>query len=119
VLIVDDVKDNADSLALLLGALGHEAHAVYGGSAAIELANEVRPDVVLLDLGMPRMDGYEVCRQLRREPWGKTMLIVALTGWGQENDRARTEGAGFDHHLVKPADLSSLSQLLHATGGHA
>jgi PAS domain S-box-containing protein len=119
VLIVDDVKDNADSLALLLQALGHEVHAIYDGAGAVELASALHPDAVLLDLGMPGMDGYQVCRHLRRQPWGKSMLIVALTGWGQENDRARTEAAGFDHHLIKPADLGVLSRLLHATHGHA
>ena len=119
VLIVDDVRDNADSLAELLKALGHEVHAAYGGAQAVELASTVRPDAVLLDLGMPEMDGYQVCRQLRRQPWGGSMLIVALTGWGQENDRARTEDAGFDHHLIKPADLSALSRLLHTTNAHA
>jgi PAS domain S-box-containing protein len=119
VMIVDDVKDNADSLARLLEALGHEAHVVYDGMGAIGLAGALRPDAVLLDLGMPGIDGYEVCRQLRRQPWGKSMLIVALTGWGQENDRARTQDAGFDHHLVKPADLGALSRLLHTPHGHA
>jgi CheY-like chemotaxis protein len=65
------------------------------------------------------MDGYEVCRQLRGQPWGKSMLIVALTGWGQDNDRARTQDAGFDHHLLKPADLGALSRLLHTPHVHA
>jgi CheY-like chemotaxis protein len=119
VLIVDDVRDNADSLAGLLNAMGHEVHAAYGGAEAVEIASAVHPDAVLLDLGMPGVDGYQVCRQLRRQPWGESMLIVALTGWGQETDRARTEDAGFDHHLIKPADLSTLSQLLHTTNGHA
>jgi CheY-like chemotaxis protein len=118
VLIVDDVKDNADSLAALLKALGHQVHAVYDGAAAIEVANTVRPEVVLLDLGMPGMDGFEVCRQLRRQSWGKTTLIVALTGWGQEGDRVRTEDAGFDHHIIKPAELNRLTRLLHAANRH-
>jgi PAS domain S-box-containing protein len=114
VLIVDDVKDNADSLAALLKTLGHEVHVVYGGAAAIAAANTLRPDAVLLDIGMPDIDGLQVCTHLRRQPWGKSMLIVALTGWGQEGDRTRTEEAGFDHHLIKPAELSALTKLLHA-----
>ena len=117
VLIVDDVKDNADSLAALLAALGHQVHAVYDGATAIRVANTVRPDVVLLDLGMPGIDGLEVCRHLRRQPWGKAILMVALTGWGQEGDRVRTEDAGFDHHIIKPAELKLLTSLLHGTSG--
>jgi len=117
VLIVDDVKDNADSLAALLKTLGHDVHVVYGGAAAIQVANKLRPDAVLLDIGMPDIDGLEVCTYLRRQPWGQSILIVALTGWGQESDRARTEEAGFDHHLIKPAELSALTKLLHAANG--
>jgi CheY-like chemotaxis protein len=117
VLIVDDVKDNADSLAALLKTLGHDVHVVYGGAAAIQVASKLRPDAVLLDIGMPDIDGLEVCTYLRRQPWGQSMLIVALTGWGQESDRARTEEAGFDHHLIKPAELSALTKLLHAANG--
>jgi PAS domain S-box-containing protein len=119
VLIVDDVRDNADSLGALLRTLGHEAHVVYDGAKAIELADMLRPDAMLLDLGMPGMDGFEVCRRLRQQPWGKPILMVALTGWGQESDRARTADAGFDDHLIKPADLSALTRLLHSAGGHA
>ncbi len=114
VMIVDDVRDNADTLAVLLRTLGHEVHSVYDAEQAIEVADRVRPDAVLLDIGMPRLDGFEVCRQLRQQPWGKTLLIVAVTGWGHESDRARTEDAGFDHHLIKPADLRSLTTLLNA-----
>ena len=119
VLIVDDVRDNADSLAGVLKALGHQVHAAYDGAEALALASTVHPDAVLLDLGMPELDGYQVCRQLRKQPGGESMLIVALTGWGQETDRARTQDAGFDHHLIKPADLGALSRLLHTTNGHA
>jgi CheY-like chemotaxis protein len=75
-------------------------------------AESFHPEVILLDLGMPKVNGYEVCRHIRNQPWGKGMFLVALTGWGQENDRRRTEAAGFDHHLVKPVDTSTLSKLL-------
>jgi PAS domain S-box-containing protein len=111
-LIVDDLKDSADSLALLLELLGHEVRTAYDGAAAIVAAESFLPDVVLLDLGMPKVNGYEVCRHIRNQPWGKGMFLIALTGWGQENDRRRTEAAGFDHHLVKPADSATLVKLL-------
>jgi len=80
--------------------------------AALEAAERFRPDVVLLDIGLPRMNGYEVCRRLRQEPWGREMTIVALTGWGQEEDRNRSKEAGFDMHMVKPVDFDALLQLL-------
>jgi CheY-like chemotaxis protein len=112
VLVVDDVKDNADSLAALLEAMGHEVHVAYDGETAIEVANTIRPDVVLLDIGMPRVDGFEVCRQLRQQAWGRDLFIVALTGWGQESDRTRTERAGFDDHLIKPAEVISITKVL-------
>ncbi len=115
VLVVDDNRDAADSLRELLDLLGHECHAVFGGAAALEAGAEMRPDVVLLDLGMPGMDGLETARRLRREPWGAGLVLIALTGWGQEQDRRRTHEAGFDHHLVKPTDLRQLERLLAET----
>jgi PAS domain S-box-containing protein len=116
VLVVDDNKDAADSLMLLIRVLGHEAHVVYDGEAALVAAAELRPDLVLLDLGMPGLDGYETAQRLRRQPWGRTLCLAALTGWGQESDRARTHEAGFDRHLVKPTGRAELEALLDEVG---
>jgi PAS domain S-box-containing protein len=112
VLIVDDSEDGAESMAMILQFAGHETFKAYDGVAAIEAAERFRPDVVLLDIGLPRMNGYEVCRRLRQEPWGREITIVALTGWGQEEDRNRSKEAGFDVHMVKPVDFDALLQLL-------
>jgi PAS domain S-box-containing protein len=116
VLIADDSHDIADSLALLLQACGHEAQVAYDGEQALQRAERWQPDVVLLDLGMPRLSGYEVCRRLRTTPWGRRATLVAQTGWGQASDRQRTVDVGFDHHLVKPFELEDLLDLLPAAG---
>jgi len=107
-LIVDDLPDAADSLAMLLQTKGHEVRVAYNGEDAIAASAEFRPDVVLLDIGMPDMNGYEVCRRIRAGQDGNGMALVALTGWGQEEDRRRSELAGFDAHLVKPVDPDAL-----------
>ena len=112
VLIVDDNQDSDDSLSLLLGLHGHETRAVYDGLAAVEAAGQFRPEVILLDRGLPLIDGMEACRRIRGEPWGKTMVIVALTGWGHEDDRRKSREAGFDDHLVKPVSSAVLFRLL-------
>jgi CheY-like chemotaxis protein/two-component sensor histidine kinase len=112
ILVVDDNGDSADSLAMLLKFLGNDVETAYDGEHALEAAQTSRPDVVLLDIGMPRLNGYEVCRRLRAQPWGRRLCLIALTGWGQEEDRNRTREAGFDHHLVKPVDLAILTKLL-------
>ena len=112
VLVVDDNHDSADSLALLLRSHGHEVHVAGDGLAAVEKAERVRPDLVLLDLGMPRLNGYDAARAIRSQPWGKAMALVAQTGWGQEEDRNRTAAAGFDLHLTKPIDLAALMGLI-------
>lgn len=112
VLVADDLKDAADSLALLLKKSGHEVRAVYSGEAAIAAAEEFGPDAVLLDIGMPRLSGYEVCRMLRERPWGKEILVVAVTGWRQEEDRLRSAEAGFDLHLVKPVPFNVIAKVL-------
>ncbi|MBO0697975.1 MAG: PAS domain-containing protein, partial [Zavarzinella sp.] len=114
VLVVDDHADAADSLALLLRLEGHDVRVARNGPAAVEAAQSDPPDIVLLDLGMPGMDGFEVARRLRQGPAAGT-VIAALTGWGQEEDRRRTREAGFDHHLVKPADPNDLRELLART----
>jgi PAS domain S-box-containing protein len=111
-LIVDDLKDSADSLAMLLKMMGHEVHTAYNGEDAIIAAGKFKPNVVLLDIGMPKINGYDACRRIRQQPWGKEMVLVALTGWGQEHDRRRTEEAGFNYHMVKPADPRELMTLL-------
>jgi CheY-like chemotaxis protein len=108
ILVVDDSRDSADTLTMVLQSSGHEVCTAYEGEQAILLAQQFHPDVVLLDLGMPGVDGYEVCRRIRAQPWGVGMLLIAQTGWGQEFDRRRTQSAGFDHHLVKPLDLDVL-----------
>jgi CheY-like chemotaxis protein len=112
---VDDLKDNADSLALVLKSLGQETFVAYDGESALRAASQHRPEVIILDLGMPGMSGLEVCRQLRQESWGRSMFIAALTGWGQMSDRQRTKEAGFDRHLTKPVDIDELIALLHST----
>ncbi|HEV7137119.1 MAG TPA: PAS domain S-box protein [Steroidobacteraceae bacterium] len=112
VLIADDNHDAAVSLSMLLQALGHDTRVVHDGIEALEEAELFRPEVVLLDIGMPRLDGYETARRLRSRPWAAATRIVAVTGWGQETDRQRAKEAGFDRHLVKPVNLDALSELV-------
>src|SRR5687768_9341086 len=112
ILVVDDSQDGADSLAFLLQAAGHEVETAYDGRTALTLAEQRRPDVVLLDIGMPEMSGYDVARAIRREAWGRNMRLIALTGWGQAEHRRRSLEAGFDDHLVKPVELDVLENLL-------
>ena len=112
ILVVDDNRDSALSLALLLKVIGNETFSAHDGFEALEMAERVRPEIVLLDIGMPKMNGYEVCRAIRERPWGNNVTIVALTGWGQDADRHKSSEAGFDHHLIKPAALNVLIDLL-------
>jgi CheY-like chemotaxis protein/anti-sigma regulatory factor (Ser/Thr protein kinase) len=112
ILVVDDGRDAAESLSLLLKLHGHEARTAYDGLEAVEAAEAFRPDVVLLDIGMPGLNGYEACRRIRATPWGRNMVLLAQTGWGQEEDRRLTEEAGFDAHLVKPVDYNALLRLI-------
>jgi PAS domain S-box-containing protein len=112
ILIVDDNQDGAESLALLLQLSGHDTFQAHDGVEAIEAAERVRPDVVLLDIGLPRLNGYEACRRIRQEPWGKDLVLVALTGWGQDEDRQQSREAGFNAHMVKPIDHDALVKLL-------
>lgn len=111
-LVVDDNEDSATSLGLLLQLLGAQTRTVHDGQSALELAASFKPEVILLDIGLPKLNGYEVCRRLRTQPTGKDALIVACTGWGQEEDRRRSQEAGFDLHLVKPVDPARLETLL-------
>ncbi len=112
VLVVDDNADNAELLKILLEDQGHETFMAHDGVEGLAAAERLRPDVVLMDLGLPRIDGLDACRRMREQPWGKRMLVIAITGWGQDVDRRRSQEAGFDHHLVKPVDARALSALL-------
>lgn len=114
ILVVDDNHDSADSLSLLLRELGYKTIVAYDGPSAAKLASSEVPDAVLLDIGLPGIDGYEVARQVRRDEKGKSMLLVAISGYGQDEDRRRSREAGFDHHLVKPVDFNQLASLLSA-----
>ncbi len=112
ILIVDDNRDGADSLAMMLGLMGNDTRTAYDGREGVEVAEKVRPDVVLFDIGLPKLNGYEACRRIRGQAWGKNVVLIAVTGWGQDEDRRRSQEAGFDHHLVKPVDPNALMTLL-------
>jgi signal transduction histidine kinase/ActR/RegA family two-component response regulator len=114
VLVVDDNRDAADSLAMLLRLMGADVRVAYGGEDAYQSYLAFRPSVSFLDIGMPEVDGYEVARRIRRDPASESAILVALTGWGQEDDRRRSSEAGFNHHLVKPVHLELLESVLHA-----
>jgi CheY-like chemotaxis protein len=112
ILIVDDNRDNAESLARLLQLMGHEIAIAYDGLSAVDSAAAFHPAVILLDLGLPGLDGYEVARRIRAQPGGNDMMLIAATGWGAADDRRRSREAGFDHHMVKPVDLDELEKML-------
>jgi CheY-like chemotaxis protein len=112
ILVADDNSDALESLAILLELGGHEVFSAANGALALESAERHLPEVALLDIGMPKLDGYEVARRIRAQPWGRRITLVALTGWGQDSDRRRSGEAGFDSHLVKPLDLDKLMELL-------
>jgi CheY-like chemotaxis protein len=112
ILVVDDNTDSVESMALLLSELGHDVRTARDGHSALEQASAFDPEVVLLDIGMPGMDGYSAARRMRALPGGASLRIVALTGWGQEEDRRRTRAAGFDAHLTKPVDPQTLRQVI-------
>jgi CheY-like chemotaxis protein len=112
VMVVDDNRDAAILMGRLLRTLGNDVHVVHDGFTALEAAQQFRPEAVLLDIGLPEMDGYDTARMLRELPACKDILIIAVTGWGQEDDREKGRLAGFDHHVVKPADSATLMDLL-------
>lgn len=112
ILIVDDNVDSAQSLAMLLNFSGNETATAYDGVTAVEATQSFRPDILLLDISLPKMDGHEVARRIREQDWGKQMILVALTGWGQEEDRRRSKEAGFDEHMLKPVDYEALMKFL-------
>jgi PAS domain S-box-containing protein len=115
VLVADDNRDAADSLAMMLRLAGHEVHATHDGREAVEAAEWFRPDVAFLDIGMPRLNGLDAARLIREEPWGREVVLVAVTGWGQEEDKRRAAEAGFDGHLTKPVAPADLQSLLQST----
>ena len=112
VLIVDDNRDGADSLSEMLKLLGNDTRTGYDGQQGVDMAGEYRPDVILLDIGLPKLNGYQVCRLIREQPWGKDVMLIAVTGWGQPEDRRRSKEAGFDHYMVKPVDPHVLMEML-------
>jgi CheY-like chemotaxis protein/two-component sensor histidine kinase len=112
VLVVEDNKDSAVTLGMLLRLKGHDIRIAHDGLEAMEIAATFRPDLVLLDIGLPKLNGYEVARRIREQPWGGDTILVALTGWGQDEDRRRSQEAGFNFHIVKPVELAALEKLL-------
>jgi signal transduction histidine kinase/ActR/RegA family two-component response regulator len=119
VLVADDNRDAADSLAQLLSASGHAAHVAYSGGQALEIALRERPDACVLDIGMPQMTGYEVAERIRAESSGRRVMLIAVTGWGQQEDKLKAEAAGFDHHLTKPVEPGAVEMLLHQFASRA
>jgi CheY-like chemotaxis protein len=112
ILVVDDNRDAAGSLAMVLSSSGHRVLTANAGEQALQLAAQENPDAIVLDIGMPGMNGYDVARRIRGEPWGKSVFLVALTGWGQKEDIERAISAGFDFHMTKPADPERIEQVL-------
>jgi CheY-like chemotaxis protein len=115
VLVVDDNRDSVDTLSILLQVKGHESRVAESGEDAIALADDYRPEIVLLDLSLPGMDGYEVAQLLRQRPYGASLVLVALTGWSGREVREKAAAAGFDFHLLKPVDWPDLERVLDAT----
>jgi CheY-like chemotaxis protein len=115
VLVVDDNPDVVDTLKMLLEMNGNTAHAAYDGLEAVKVAEEIRPDVILLDIGLPKIDGYETCRRIRERDWGRRVMVYALTGLGQDDDLDRSRQTGFDMHLTKPVAPEVLLTVLAAT----
>lgn len=114
IVVADDNEDSAESFAMLLSFSGHEVRVAHDGDAALDAVREFRPDVAFLDIGMPGKTGYEVAEAVRAEPWGQEITLIAVTGWGQPDDRLRARTAGFDRHLIKPIDPAEVDRLLDA-----
>jgi CheY-like chemotaxis protein len=112
ILIADDNRDAADTMGMLLEFGGHEVIIAHSGNQALQLGRDHRPDVVILDIGMPDLNGYDVARTARNEDWGKSAYLIALTGWGQAEDKERARMAGFDRHLTKPVDPDLVEEIL-------
>lgn len=118
ILVVDDNRDSAESLSMLLQITGNKTYIAYDGVEALEAVEKHRPEVVLLDIGLPKLNGFEVCRRMRELPWARDIVVIALTGWGQEDDRRQSKEAGFDGHLVKPVDYDKLLALVNTLTGN-
>jgi DNA-binding response OmpR family regulator len=112
ILVVDDNHDSALSLAMVLTMMGHETRTAHDGQTALDTAEEFHPDVVLLDIGLPKMNGYEVAQRIREQAWGIEMFLIAVTGWGQAEDRARSAEVGLNMHMVKPVEPTALQAVL-------
>lgn len=114
ILVVDDNHDSALSLAMMLSIMGHDTRTAHDGESALESAQSFLPEVVLLDIGLPKLNGYEVAQRIREQSWGTSMFLIAVTGWGQEEDRQRSSEVGLNVHMVKPVEPSALERLLAA-----
>ena len=112
ILVVDDNHDSALSLAMMLSIMGHETRTAHDGESAVTTAESFLPDVVLLDIGLPKLNGYEVAQRIRENAWGQSMFLIAVTGWGQEEDRQRSSEVGLNVHMVKPVEPAALERLL-------
>ncbi len=112
ILVVDDNHDSALSLAMMLSIIGHETRTAHDGESALAIAESFLPDVVLLDIGLPKLNGYEVAQRIRENAWGQSMFLIAVTGWGQEEDRQRSSEVGLNVHMVKPVEPAALERLL-------
>lgn len=112
ILVVDDNRDSASTLEMLLRLAGNTVRTAHDGQQAIEVAEAFCPELLLLDIGLPKLSGYDVARHIREQAWGRDMTLVAVTGWGQEEDKRRSHEAGFDFHVVKPVELAALEKLL-------
>ena len=112
ILVVDDNWDSAQTIAWLLELNAHETHMAHDGIEAVKAAEMFQPDVVLLDIGLPKLNGHDACRKIREQPWGKGMVLIALSGWARDVDRRESQEAGFDGHLAKPVDLADITKLL-------
>jgi CheY-like chemotaxis protein len=117
ILVADDDQDSAESLAMLFQMMGHDVRSALNGLEALDVAANFQPDLIVLDIGMPGLDGYEVCRRLRQQPWARAVVIAALTGWTRDEDKDRSQEAGFDHYLVKPIDPKALTELIGRVSG--
>lgn len=115
VLVVDDSHDACDSLAAVVRMIGHDAATAYDGQQAVDQAAQYRPDIILMDLSLPRLSGYEAAALIRQQQGGPDAVLVALTGWGGDEDRRNTMAAGFDHHFIKPLDFDALRKLIAST----
>jgi CheY-like chemotaxis protein len=112
ILVVDDNHDSALSLAMMLSIMGHDTRTAHDGESAVETAESFLPEVMLLDIGLPKLNGYEVAQRIRQQAWGRSMFLIAVTGWGQEEDRQRSSEVGLNVHMVKPVEPAALEKIL-------